>query len=128
MYNMITLNLPELEAMEKIRVRLNELRQIVFKDNRKPNPSQKTIIPLDLKNHFERQGVYIIQKNDKVGYVGATTNLHKRMLSHVYLKRNQEIKFIYFLEENSRSKRFLYEMIYKFHYFGKVGAEWNYAN
>lgn len=124
----ITLNLPELEAMEKVRVRLDEPRQIVFKDNRKSNPSQKTIIPLDLKKHFERQGVYVIKKNDKVVYIGATTNLHKRMIPHVYLKRNPEIKFIYFLEENSRSKRFLYEMIYKFHYFGKVGVEWNYAN
>lgn len=124
----IKLNLPELEALEKIRVRLDEPRQIIFKDNRKPNPSQKTIIPLDLKKHFERAGIYIIKKDNVIGYVGATTNFYKRMISHIYLKENQEIKFVYFLQEDSRSKRFLYEMIYKFHYFGKVKAEWNYAS
>jgi len=124
---MISINLPEYEKMERIRVKLENPRQIVFKDGRNASPSQNTLLPLELKEHEGRKGIYIILKDNKVGYVGATTNLTERMGGHNYLRNNSEIKHIFFLEENNKSKRLLLEMFYKFHYFGKVNVEWNYT-
>lgn len=124
---MINLNLPSFESMERIRVRLDNSRIIEFKDGRKSNPSQKTFVPLGLIEHRGRKGVYIICKNDEVKYVGATTNFEYRMKHHVFLKKNPDIKYVFFYEIEEKSKRFLFEMIYKYHYFGKVKAEWSYA-
>ncbi|MCK5176854.1 MAG: GIY-YIG nuclease family protein [Candidatus Aenigmarchaeota archaeon] len=123
----LNLKLPCFELMEKVMVRLNKPRMIKFKDGRKVNLSQKTIIPLELKKYKERKGVYIICKNNQVEYVGATTDFEMRMKSHAYLKKHPDITHTYFLEEENKSKRLLLEMIYKYHYFGKVNVEWNYA-
>ncbi len=124
---MIHLKLPEFESMERIRVRLDKSRLMIFKDGRKVNPSQKTIIPLELQEHEGKEGIYIICINGKVGYVGATTNFAMRMRSHVYLKKNLDIKYVFFLGEKDNGKRLILEMIYKYYYFGKVKVEWNYA-
>lgn len=124
---MINLKLPEFKDMEKIRVRLDKSRLITFKDKRKSNPNQKTFIPFELIQQGGRKGIYIICQNNRVVYVGATTDFEARMKNHTYLKKNQEIKYVFFLEEEENSKRLLFEMIYKYHYFGKVSVEWNYA-
>lgn len=121
---MIPLKLPEFESMEKIRVRLDIPRQIIFKDGRKASSSQKTTIPLELKKYSDKEGVYIMCISGKVGYVGATTDFTNRMSSHKFLKNNPTIKHVFFLEINNKSQRLLYEMIYKYHYFGKLNLEW----
>ncbi len=123
----INLSLPPFEELKKIRVRLDKPRLIIYKDNRKTNSNQKTIIPSELKNYENKKGIYIICKENKVSYVGATENFKERMVHHNFLKRNPTLRFVFFLEENDKSKRFLFEMIYKFHYFGKVKAEWKHV-
>lgn len=124
---MIHIKLPEFEALEKIRIRLDAPRKIVFKDGRKSNPSQTTTLVKDFNKHSGREGVYIMCKGGKVGYIGATTDFFLRMNSHIYLKNNLGVKHVFFLEEKNKSKRLLFEMIYKYHYFGKVNVEWNFA-
>ncbi len=124
---MLHLTLPEFKEMENIGVRLDKLRMMKFKDGRKVNPSQKTIIPLELKKHRGRKGIYIICEKNQVKYVGATTNFEERMVHHIFLKKNPEIKRVFFLEENDKSKRLIMELLYKYHYFGKAKVEWNYA-
>ena len=122
---MITIKLVEFQEFEKVRVRLNKERVIKYKDNRKINSNVKTFIPLELINNKERKGIYIILKgNGKPGYVGSTTDLSERMRCHIYLKRNPNIKYIYFLEINNQSKRFIFEILYKFYYFKKVCPEY----
>jgi len=120
----INLKLPSLESMERIRVRLNEPRIIEYKDGRKINSSQKTIIPSELQRHKGRKGIYLICKNNQVKYIGATTNFEMRMRIHNFLKKNPDIQYVFFLEEERKDKRLLFEMIYKYHYFGQ--AKWEY--
>jgi len=124
---MIQIMLPGYEGLEKVRVRLDKPRQVVFKDNRKASSSQKTLLPETMKNYSEVKGIYIICINGEVKYVGATTDFRNRMSGHSFLRNNPKVKFVYLLKEENKSKRLLYEMIYKFHYFGKVNVEWNYA-
>jgi len=119
---MIKIELPELECLEKIRVRLDEPRIISFKDERES--SQKTIIPTEIVNHKNRKGIYLIlNKDNKILYIGQTTNLEIRMRMHFILKRDSDIKYIYFLEENDRDNRLLFELIYKYHYLKKGKIE-----
>lgn len=120
---MIKIELPSYEEFEKITIKLDKPRVIIYKDGRKSNPNLIAFTPLELKNHEGRCGVYIILKQDRVGYVGATENLFKRLGTHKFLIRNPEIKEIYFLELD-RSKIFFYEIYYKYYYFGKVIPEY----
>lgn len=124
---MIHIKLPEFEVLEKIRIRLDTPRKIVFKDGRKSSLSQTTTIVPELNKHSGREGVYMMCKDGKIGYVGATIDLANRMRTHRFLRDNQEVKHIFFLEEKNKSKRILFEMIYKYHYFRKVNVEWNFA-
>ena len=123
---MRTFLFPERRDMKKIRVRLDSSRLIEFKDGRK-NTKQKTIIPLELSNYEGKGGVYLICKDDKVEYVGMTEDFRQRMIAHIFLQKNPEIKFVYFYEEEDVNKRLLYEIICKYYYFKKVKLEWNYA-
>ena len=50
----LNLKLPCFELMEKVMVRLNKPRMIKFKDGRKVNLSQKTIIPLEKASEIVR--------------------------------------------------------------------------
>ena len=124
---MINIKLPEFEALEKIRIRLDVPRRIIYKDGRKTSPSQTTTLAPVIKLHFGRQGVYIMCKDGKVGYVGATTDLANRMFAHNFLRNNPDVKHVFFLEEKDKSKRLLFEMIYKYYYFKKLNIEWNFA-
>ncbi len=123
---MIQIKLPEYQDLDKVRVKLDKPRQIVFKDGRNASSSQTTLLPETMHNYSRLQGVYIICIDDEVKYVGATTDFMNRMNSHAFLRNNPKVKFVYFYELDNKSKRLLYEMIYKFHYFGKVNVEWNY--
>jgi len=116
---------PALEDMKKIRVKLDSPRLIVYPH--KKNTTQKTLISLELNKYEGKMGIYLICKNGKVGYVGATTDFKDRMLKHTFLQRNPKIKYVFFYEEKNKTRRLLYEMICKYHYFGKVKVEWNYA-
>ena len=106
----IAVELPNIDKLEKIRVRLDKPRLINYKWKNPP----KTYLPADLKKHENRAGVYIIVKDNKPIYVGSTSNLHQRILTHRVLKNNPDIKFIYFLEEEDRDRRVFFEMFYKF--------------
>jgi hypothetical protein len=121
---MIKIELSSYEEFEKIRIKLDEPRMVVYKDGRKPNPKIISFTPLELKNQEGRKGVYILLKNGKVGYVGATENLFERLGTHRFIIGNPEIKFIYFLELNEKVKRYFYEIFYKYYYFGKVSPEY----
>jgi len=121
---MIKIELPSYEEFEKIRIKLDKSRVIKYKDRRKQNPNIISFTPLELKKQEGRRGVYIILKDGKVGYVGATENLFNRLGTHRFLIRNPEIKFIYFLELNEKTKRYFYEIFYKYYYFGKVSSEY----
>jgi len=120
---MIKIELPSYEKLEKIRVRLDKLRVIEYKDGRKPNLNKKTIIPLELQNHKRRKGIYVILKDNQVEYIGETDDFNRRMRAHKYLKKNPNIKYVFFLEVKDRGQRLLFEMIYKYHYFSKVKVE-----
>lgn len=123
---MRTFLFPGKEDMKKVRVKLDNPRLMEFKDGRK-NITQKTLIPLKLKDYIKIPGIYLIEKEGKVSYVGATENFFQRMVAHVFLRNNPDIKFVYFFEEQDPYKRLLHEMICKYHYFNKVNVEWNYA-
>jgi len=120
----IKIELPSYEEFEKVFIKLDKPRVVEYKDGRKSNPNVTTHTPLKLINYKEKKGVYIILKDGKVGYVGATTNLFSRIGTHKYLIKNQEIKYIYFLELKEKVKRYFYEIFYKYYYFGKVSPEY----
>jgi predicted GIY-YIG superfamily endonuclease len=112
---MINITLPDITEFEKIRVRLDNSRPVKHKNRKMTNPPQ-TYLPINIDQQNNRKGVYIIQKDNVVKYIGMTENLGKRMLAHNYLRKNSDIKFIYFLKEDDRQKRAFYEIIYKYHF------------
>ena len=121
----INIKIPDLESMKRIVVRLEKSRIITYKDGRKTNSNMNTFIPKDLKDYEGISGVYIIcNKENKVVYIGATKNLFNRMKVHSFLRKNPNIKFIYFLKLEEEVKRYVYEILYKYHYFGKVKPEY----
>jgi len=121
---MIKIELPGYEDFEKIRIKLDTPKVIEYKDGRKSNPNNVSFRPPELKEHEGRMGVYIILKNNKVGYVGATEDVSKRFATHKFIIRNPEIRFIYFLELKEKFKRYFYEIYYKYYYFKKVSPEY----
>lgn len=117
----IRMELPNISELEKIRVILDEPRNVVFKDRRKLNKPMISYTPIDFEEKYRnRKGVYIIIRNEnEIIHVGSTENLANRIRSHKCLTENRDIKFIYFLEVNNKHDRLLFEMVYKYHFFGK---------
>lgn len=116
----ITVELPSIESLERIRVKLETPRPIY--KNRKD--SDKTFFPLELRKHEQRKGVYIILDNKKVVYVGATLNLYKRIMAHSFLRRNPHIINIYFLQVDNKIDIPFFELVYKYRFFGKAKIEY----
>ena len=112
---MVNITLPDITEFKKIRVRLDTPRAIEHRNRKMLNPPQ-TYLPIDLNQHDNKKGVYVILKDATVKYIGLTENLGKRMYNHTCLKKNPDIKFIYFLEENDKHKRAFYEIVYKYHF------------
>jgi hypothetical protein len=121
---LIKIELPSYEEFERIIIKLDKPRVIEYKDGRKSNPNIISFTPLEFKKQSGRKGVYIILKDGKVRYVGATEDLFKRLGTHKFLIKNPKIKEIYFLELNDKVKRYFYEIYYKYYYFGKVSLEY----
>lgn len=120
----LIIKLPPIEAMEKVRVKLDQSRIVTYKDGRKTNPKIISFTPKKLIEYNDKKGVYIILKIDgSVGYVGATTIFGKRVRTHKFLIDNPNIKFVYFLELEEKNKRYVFEIMYKYYFFKKVRPE-----
>mgnify|MGYP002814291872 CR=1 FL=1 len=80
--------------------------------------SLKTLKPLE-EQLPKISGVYLIELNGKIEYVGKTICLRDRLSSHLFLKDYPNIKFVYFYEEKDIDKLLLIEAVYKFRYLGR---------
>ena len=121
----MNITIPDISEMEKVRVKLDNPKKIMItKKNGVTMPITITR-PQDLKKYEDKKGVYIFSMEDgSVDYVGATENFYQRMMHHSYLIKNPDIKFVYFLELEDKSDRFVFEILYKYHFFGKVKPEY----
>lgn len=107
---MICINLPDIQDLEYVQLD-NPKRPIIVNGMERKGT---TTLPMPgiLKNISV---VYIlIDQNNKPFYVGQTSNFKQRMSTHNFRK---ESKGVYYLEENDNSKRLMYEMVYKCHFF-----------
>ena len=119
----IKIELPSFNSMKSIKIMLDTPRVVEYKDGRKTNENIKTLIPKDLKDYTGVEGIYFICRNKEIMYIGQTNNLYSRILTHSFLKKNKDIKFIYFYELKGIKIRKFYEMIYKYYYLNKIDFE-----
>jgi len=119
----INIKLLSIFSMKQIRVVLDTSRIIEYSDGRKGNKQRTTTIPKELIKYTNIPGIYFFCRNGKVLYIGQTKDILMRMRNHSFLKKNKDIKYIFFYEVKERKKRIFFEMLYKYHYLGKIDFE-----
>lgn len=119
----IKIELPSINVMKKIRIRLDIPRVIEYKDGRKVNNERKTLTPKELKNYKGVECIYFFCREEKILYIGQTNDLNRRIQTHSFIIKNKDIKFVYFYEMKEPKKRKFFEMIYKYYYLNKIDFE-----
>lgn len=106
------MNLPEYYELRKIIIRVPPTL-VKYKDNRKS--SKITTLP-PIEEFGNWAGVYIVEKNGIIYYVGTTFKLRERMFAH---RKMFNIDYTWFYEENDFPLQLKIEKYYKYKYFGR---------
>lgn len=111
---MITVELPDLDEMHDVIVRLPYQRAIYSK-KRKEVINKSTNRPEDVP---DAGGLYFMLRDGEVRYVGQTCCLKSRMSGHFFLKKYPDIDKVKFLQvEGGEQERLILEKLYQYYYF-----------
>ena len=108
----MNINLPEYYELRKVIIKILPTLAI-YKDNR--HSTKLTTLP-PIKELGEWAGIYIVEKDGVICYIGTTYNLRNRIFSH---RKQFKVDYVWFYEENDGSLQQMIEMVYKFKYMGK---------
>jgi len=99
-----------------------DLQQIIIKV---PKTLQRTKEKVIIKNRYTKTprnlcnvaGIYLIEREGKIIYIGSTSFLRNRMWTHrTKWLDNTDIDYIWFYPEEDRSRKMMIEAVYKFKY------------
>ena len=64
-------------------------------------------------SHFERAGIYCIRVDNKIVYIGKSSNMLRRMAQHlIEIKKQSELKYTLLAEARSRYRAIRFDILY----------------